>query len=77
MEGIVNFVVNINIHMKNLREAVTRSFSDEDIDIPMTTAKVTYYLFAVAQEKVIYLWMLMFKGARRLWCHKLPGLVRL
>ena len=66
-----------NYIQKNLREAVIRSFSDEDIDIPMTTAKITYHLFAVAQIKVIYLGMLMFKGARRLWCHKRRGLVRL
>ena len=64
-----------NYTQKLLREAVIHSLSHKDIDIPMTTAKVTYSLFAVAQ--LFYLWMLMFKGARRLWSHKHRRLVRL
>ena len=37
-----------NYTQEVLREAVFRSFTQEHIDIPMTTAKVTYHLFAVA-----------------------------
>ena len=43
-----------NYTQELLSEAVFRSFAQEHIDIPMTTAKVTYDLFAVAHNFFTY-----------------------